>query len=153
MNPKLIEILPTLSIIENPEDINESTRIEQDLRIYGFQARRLLMVYSDEFDVNIAGFRFHKYFSGDNAFYRLYSRLFKGKKETLTMGDLEAAIPYKKLTEKVLNDIAEKRTEVFPHKEIHLKTRHYFKTNDIAVAVVMVAVTAIILGLIGYYLT
>jgi len=153
MHPKLIEIIPTLAMIENPEDINESTRIEQDLRIYGFVARRFLMVYSDIFDVNIAGFRFHRYFSGSNSFYRVYARFLKRKKNTLTMGDLDAAIPYKKLNEKVLEDITRNQTNAIPRKKIRLKTEVYIRKKDIFRFGVMVLISVILLAFIAYYLT
>ncbi len=40
MNKDLTDLIPTLPFIENIEDINESTRLYEDLNLYGLTARR-----------------------------------------------------------------------------------------------------------------
>ena len=78
----LLNFILNYSWIKNREKLNASTRLEEDLYIYG-----------DRFSVDISNFNFSRYFTKEVYFYSIYKCLNRHKeKETLTIGDLEKGI-------------------------------------------------------------
>ena len=89
----LLNFILNYSWIKNRERLNASTRLEEDLYIYGDDAEKFLCEYSDRFSVDISNFNFSRYFTKEVYFYSIYKCLNRHKeKETLTIGDLEKGI-------------------------------------------------------------
>ncbi|GAB6010951.1 hypothetical protein [Viscerimonas tarda] len=150
MNNELIAIIPTLPLIQNVEDINESTRIEQDLKLQGPYAMKFLLNYSDIFKVDISHFRFNRYFHKDIPVLSYFTRFF-GKRKRLTLGDLEQAIAYGKLNDEVFKEIREKTQEKYPHKRLYFKGEVRYKPGEILVYVLVAAVLFVILSLVAIW--
>jgi len=153
IDKKLIELLPTLPLIENPQDINESTKLEQDLKLFGYPARTFIFRYSEEFGVNISRFHFSKYFSDDTALNRIHKYFFKRRKNILTLGHLQKAINYKELNETVLTEIDSKESNNTKSNRIRLRTSYYipstvegfiYTLTCIALALILAVVAIII---------
>lgn len=106
MNKELMKFLANL-IHRKEEDIScGNIRLEKDLYIYGEDAERLLIEYSNFFNVDISNLDFSKYFTGEvlfsYTFYRSYSKRYKQKKD-LTIGDLERGIIYGFLNDEIIS--------------------------------------------------
>lgn len=149
MNKELIALIPTLPLIENPEDINESTRLEADLQLFGFQARSFMYRYSEVFHVDISKFRISKYFSKDTASMRFYRRFFKRRKDILTMGDLDKAIRYKRINEAVLEDIAPKNTDKAEHNKINFRTSYHFSPEEAVIYILIFIALVVFLAILA----
>ncbi|MFR9165141.1 MAG: hypothetical protein ACLVKO_02510 [Dysgonomonas sp.] len=147
IDKELIDIIPTLPIILNPEDINESTRLESDLHLYGFQAQGFIYHYSEIYNIDISNFCYKKYFSKGTTLYKAYRSVFKRRKNVLTMGDLQAAVKYRKLNDSVLKDISEKQTVEIPHNKIYLRTSVRYKPEDILISILITLAIAILLSI------
>lgn len=132
MNPELIKIIPNLPIIENVQDINKSTRIKRDLKLSGSAARKFLFEYGDKFSVDLSRFRFKKYFFADFRYVPSFLKFLNWKND-IELGQLQQAIPYKRLDEAVLKKIAEKQTEKPARKKIHFKGQASYSTYDILI--------------------
>ena len=85
-------------------NMNETTRIEEDLGITGDDAVEFLIAFGKKFDVDISRFNMADYFHGegwsfDCFFYKLQWWFYKRKyvKKVLTIGDLLEAIRVKRL--------------------------------------------------------
>jgi hypothetical protein len=146
MKKELIELIPTLHLIENVEDINEATRIRQDLKLYDGYARKFLFDYGDKFSVDVSRFNFRKYFPNDIPALRIFRRLFR-KKQILTLGELEQAIVYGRLNDEVLKKIREKATGETPHnhKKLYIDGQASFSFDQILIYVL--AGIALFIGL------
>ncbi|NDW17535.1 DUF1493 family protein [Dysgonomonas sp. 216] len=156
IDKRLIELIPTLPLFVNKEDINEATLLEEDLHLYGYQARSFILKYADEFGINLKGFRFNQYFSRDIPVYRVFAkitRIFKSKKNKLTLGDLQAAIEYKKLNENVLKDIKEKKVSNAPHKKLHTHSSLVIKAEDIIIYILVGITVFIFLAWVTFAMT
>lgn len=57
-NEVLLNFILNYSWIKNREKLNASTRLEEDLYIYGDDAEEFLCEYSDRFSVDISNFNF-----------------------------------------------------------------------------------------------
>ena len=150
MNRRLIELIPTLPLIQNPEAINEATRVEKDLRLYGYQARSFMFHYSDTFNVDISRFKIRDYFLPDTSFHRTFRSFFNRKKNDLTIGDLEAAIRYGKLNDAVLKDIAARKPKIPRHK-IYFLTSFQYRPESVVKYLIICVVMAVLLGGIAYF--
>lgn len=150
MNRELIEIIPTLPIIQNPEDINESTKIEKDLKLSGSDARRFLFNYGDKFNVDMSQFKFGKYFSRDVWYYRIFPFFFRRRQ--LTLGDLEQAIYYKKLNDRVLNEISKKKGKKTPHKKLYLQGQTRYMPEDVLIYILTAIALFILLSFLALWI-
>lgn len=151
IDQKLIEIIPTFPLIVNPDDINESTRLEQDLQLFGFQGRAFMFRYSEVFDVDISKFRYEKYFSKGSIFSRLFDKYTRKKKDTLTLGELQKAISYKRINEKVLEEIRTNNPNTEPHKNIYMATTDYHTSSKDAISYVVIGIfLAVLLGFVAF---
>lgn len=93
INEDLINFILKYSWIKDKERLNASTRLEEDLYIYGDDAEEFLCDYSDRFSVDISNFSFSKYFTKEVYFYSIAKWINRHKeKGTLTIGDLEKGI-------------------------------------------------------------
>lgn len=145
-------MIPNLSLIQNVEGINESTRIEEDLGLHGYHVRRFIFRYSEVFGVDIAYFSFNKYFSKEIPFYDFYKRLPVKwrKKEVLTLGHLMAAVKYGKLCDSVIEEIiAKKEVPDVPHVPILLKNKTYYRIEDILIFVLLGIAIAVVLAIVA----
>ena len=147
MNKELINIIPTLPLIQNAEDINESTRIGQDLRLDVIYAHKFLFKYGDLFHVDISQFKFKKYFSKNTPVLSACSGLFK-RKRILTLGELEQAIAYGKLNDEVLKDIREKAQEKKPHKRLYFQGQVRYSSSEIVIYILIGIVIFILLSIV-----
>lgn len=103
-NEDLLDFILNYSWIKNREKLNTSTRLEEDLYIYGDDAEEFLCDYSDRFSVDISNFNFPKYFTKEVYFYSIYKWLNRHKeKKTLTIGDLEKGILAGRLDDYILS--------------------------------------------------
>ncbi|MDR1810447.1 MAG: DUF1493 family protein [Prevotella sp.] len=118
MKKELIELIPTLHLVVNAEDINEATSLKQDLKLYGGYARKLLYDYGDKFNVDVSRFNFRKYFPNEIPALQIFYRLFR-KRRVLTLGELERAIPYGRLNDEILKKIRENTDKKTPHKKLY----------------------------------
>lgn len=148
MIKKLINLIPTLPLIQNTEDINESTRLEQDLRMNLYQARLFFIKYSDEFNVDISKLNTQNYFPKDSVWSIFYWKYLKPQKPSITIGNLLKAIPYKTINSSVIKDINSKGQEV-PRKKIYLKTETHYKTEDIIISVLIFIALSIFLATVA----
>ena len=64
----LLNFILNYSWIKNREKPNASTRLEEDLYIYGDDAEKFLCEYSDRFSVDISNFNFSRYFTKRSLF-------------------------------------------------------------------------------------
>lgn len=148
---KLIEILPTLPIIENPQDINEASRLEHDLGLSGYPARSLMFRYSETFNIDTSKFQFSKYFSNGTISDQLYRKLFNSSKNTLTIGHLQIAINYGTLNERTINDINNKHFIPKKGKKIHLKTKgHSLNLDEIIIYTLVCITLAVVLAVVAF---
>lgn len=151
IDEKLIELLPTLPVIENPQDINEQSLLEKDLLLAGFPARSFMFRYSEIFNVDISRFYFSKYFSNGTKSDKLYRYFFKRLKTPLSMGDLQQAISYGVLNEKVLRDINSKKAGKSKRTKIRLKTsRQFISRNEGIMYALLCGALAIILATVAF---
>lgn len=149
----LISLLPTLPLIENPQDINEATRLEEDLHIYGYPARAFMFRYSEECNVDISRFQIKKYFSDDTLLTRAYKQFFKRKKNILTIGHLQKAMQYGRLNESVLKDINTKSPIKGERKKIYFRTGSpHFSTSEKMTYTLICIVIALILAIVAYFI-
>lgn len=150
MNRRLIELIPTLPLIQNPEAINEATRVEKDLRLFGYQARSFMFHYSDTFNVDISHFRMRNYFLPDTSFHRTFRSFFNRRKNDLTLGDLQAAIQYGKLNDAVLRGIAAKKPKI-PRYKIYFSTSFHYKPELVVKYLILCIIMAALLGGVAYF--
>jgi len=143
MNQELITLIPTLSYIKNKGDINESTRIEEDLKLRGHYVRQFIFKYADLFNVDISGFKFNKYFSREIPFLPSFLRK---KKYQLTLGDLEKAIKYGKLNETTIKEIAATNNSAPPRKKLIFGSSAGYKPEEILVFVLVGIAITVLLG-------
>lgn len=149
----LISLLPTLPLIENPQDINEATRLEDDLHIYGYPARAFIFRYSEECNVDTSKFQLKKYFSDDTLFIRTYRQFFKRKKNILTIGHLQKAIKYGRLNENVLKDINLRFPIKEERKKIYFRTGNpHFSTSEKTTYTLICIAIALILAVVAYFI-
>jgi hypothetical protein len=151
MKKELIELIPTLHLIENVEDINEATWVRQDLKLYDGYARKFLFDYGDKFNVDVSLFNFRKYFPNDIPSLRIFRRLF-GKKQILTLGELEQAIVYGRLNDEILKKIRKKAAGETPqnHKKLFIDGQASFSFDQILIYVL--AAIAFFTGLSLFFL-
>lgn len=151
LSKELIELIPTLPLIVNKGDINEATRIEEDLGLHGYHARRFIFRYADMFGVDISSFKFNKYFTKEIPMYKLYSKIpsfLKKKKRPLTLGDLEQAINYRKLNDVILTEIAESPKPKVAHRRIKMESLANLKKEEILIFILMGIALSILFGYI-----
>lgn len=151
MNQALISLIPTLPLIENPEDINESTRLEKDLKLNVYEARSFFIRYSEKFDVDISKLHIRNYFPDENPFNRFIWFLSKNKGQQITIGDMLKAIPYKRINEAVIKDIAKKNSEKPLRKKIYFKTKTYYKPIEIFISALLFIAITIVLAIVALY--
>jgi|SRR5579872_4054632 len=107
MSEKLKTLISNISGI-NIERIQDDSRIEEDLRIYGDDAVELLITYGKEFNVDVSRFMAADYFSGEGldiigAIKRAITGKPKPLKKELTINHLEKGIIAGRLDEDVIN--------------------------------------------------
>lgn len=92
--------------------LTNSTRLYDDLSIYGDDANDILIAFGKEFNVDVSNFMAADYFKGEGGvdFVTPIINLFKKNKikpiqatKTLTLGHLEKAIQAGRLDEDVIN--------------------------------------------------
>jgi hypothetical protein len=147
MKKELLELIPTLHLVENPKDINQLTRVKQDLKLYDTYARKFLFNYGEKLNVDVSDFNFRKYFPNDIPALRLFRRLYR-KKQILTLGELEQAIAYGKLNDDILAKIRENTSEQAPHKKLYIQGQTNFTFDQIIVYILAVVAFFIILSLV-----
>lgn len=86
MNDELISFIRT-RIREFTLPISGSTRLEDDLGITGEEAGELIVAFAKRFNVNIAAFRFEKYFYAEPSIF-----ISEGPKDVFTVGHLQKGI-------------------------------------------------------------
>jgi len=152
VNQDLIELIPTLPLINNPEDINEATRIEEDLGLHGYHARRFIFRYADMFSVDISAFDFDKYFTKEIPLYNVISKLpsfLKRKNRSLTLGDLEQAINYGRLNDTIIKEIAANTTNDIPHKKLKMSASSEYKPEEVLIIILVGIALSLFLGWIA----
>ncbi|WP_310593852.1 DUF1493 family protein [Flavobacterium sp.] len=100
---KLKEFIINQSAV-NDEEINSSTRIEDDLGVSGDDAVEFIIAFGKEFNVDISKFMANDYFSPEGDFIlpaliRFLTNKKKRDKKSFTVGHLEKAIIAGKLDE------------------------------------------------------
>lgn len=99
MNEPILAALRTFTQEQagcDPKDINEDTRLEEDLGIYGDDAVEYLIAFGKFFNVDVSKFMAANYFSGEGDFiYSFFRALFGMKSQRqkeLSMAHLVKAI-------------------------------------------------------------
>ena len=105
MNKELVELIITFAHLKDGEWLTEDTRLEEDLFIYGEDAKRLLLSYSNQFKVDISGFEFTNHFTNEMPDKTDHSSLTKDydRKISITLEDLDRGIQLKRLDEEIIS--------------------------------------------------
>ena len=143
MNQDLIALIPTLPQIKNKGDINESTRLEDDLRLKGHHVRQFIFKYADVFNVDISGFKFEKYFSKDT---NVVPSFLKRKKYSITLGDLEGAIRYGRLNDMTLKEIVINKKSTPPRNRLIFGNSIRYRPEEVIVFILLGAAITVLLG-------
>lgn len=104
MNSKLYEFI-SKAVLVDIKILNKSTRLEQDLKLFGDEAAEFIYDYGIEFGVDMKDFDFEKYFTKETDFYFMY-KLFPSlntKKRELTINDLIKGAEKKYLNDAVID--------------------------------------------------
>jgi hypothetical protein len=150
MENELLNIIPTLPYIENTEDINESTRVNQDLRLDAAYARKFLSMYEETFNVNISRFDFKKYFPKTIPALDVFAKLLY-RKRILTLGEMEQAITYGKIDEETLAKIRENKQEMPPRRKLYFQGDVHFTWKQILLYVLAGLVFFILLSIASFF--
>jgi hypothetical protein len=80
-------------------DNSQNYDLVKDFNLYGDEAESFISIFSNEFDVNIDGFRYDRYFNPEiDAVSLFFKKLLKNEsKQKLTTDDLKKAIEKGKL--------------------------------------------------------
>lgn len=102
---ELLEMIPTIRLVKNRIKINEFTRIEDDLFIYGDDAAEFMLEYSKKFNVDLSNFIFERYYTKETSFYNIYKFIpcLNKNRMVITLGDLENGIRLGKLDDDIIN--------------------------------------------------
>ncbi len=97
-------VLPSLK----EREVNNETRVKEDLKINGDDADDFLIAFGKEFNVEVSKFKVDEYFDGEgDPILSAIIRMFTGKKKRqtkeLTIGQLKKAIIAGRLDEEVIN--------------------------------------------------
>jgi acyl carrier protein len=89
-------------------EINNETRVKEDLKINGDDADAFLIAFGKEFDVEVSKFKIDEYFDDEGepilpAIIRMLTGKEKRKTKELTIGHLEKAVKAGRLDEEVIN--------------------------------------------------
>ena len=82
--------------------ITASTRLQDDLNVYGDEAMDFLLAYGKTFHVDVSQFMAADYFDGEGIDVLAWFRPVKARRKELTVGHLQRGIDAKQLDEAII---------------------------------------------------